>query len=244
MIPKKIHLVWLGDAARSDLNVRCVDSWRRVMPDYEIKEWGDGDMDLDTPYCRAAYEAGRWSRISNVVRLRALQAEGGVYLDTDVEAMKSFDPLLRHGCFVGFQQGRREADWVNTAVIGAEADHPFLARCLEITENVFAETGRFARAPWVATRALSELGLRDYGLQDAGGVAVYPTEYFYPYPWYGTFSPECVTDETFAVHHWEGTWTPRGPRKAALRVLKRGLAALDSRLGTGRGRARGGSHRM
>lgn len=230
MIPKKIHYCWFGNSHLSELNQRCVDSWRRLMPDYQIKQWDENNIPLDNTYSRAACAKGAWSRLSNYVRMRALYAEGGIYLDTDVEVLKNFAPLLHHKCFVGFQQAAEETDWVNSAVLGAEAGHPFLMRCLELTEKLFTETGEFPRSPSVVTRILKEMGLREYKLQEVEEVTVYPVEYFYPFPWFGEFSPDCVKENTHCVHHWEGSWRKQERHKtlSPLRIMKRMMRALNS----------------
>jgi mannosyltransferase OCH1-like enzyme len=193
------------------------------MPDYEIKEWNETNSPLDNAYCRAACAGGLWSRLSNYVRLHALYTEGGIYLDTDVEAVKSFNPLLHHKCFVGFQQQEKNIDWVNNAVLGAQPGHQFLKQCMELTGKLFAETGRFYRAPTVMTMRLKEMGLREYGRQEIAEVAVYPAEYFYPFPWFGKFSPDCVKENTYCIHHWEGSWRKQEYNKllSPLRALKR-----------------------
>lgn len=230
MIPPKIHYCWLGNNPHSDLNKRCLDSWHRVMPDYQIKQWDETNTPLDNPYSRAAYAEGAWSRLSNHVRLHALYTEGGIYLDTDVEVIKDFAPLLHHKCFVGFQQAEEEADWVNSAVSGAQPGHPFLKRCMELTEKLFAETGGFPRSPTVFTRILKEMGLREYKLQQISEVTVYPVEYFYPYPWFGEFSPGCITENTYCIHHWEASWRKQEQHKILLprRIIKRIMRALTA----------------
>lgn len=183
------------------------------MPDYELKEWNETNSPLDNGYARAARERKLWSKLSNYVRLHALYTEGGVYLDTDVEALRSMTPLLRHECFLGFQVKEEQVDWVNNAILGAQAGHHFLRRAMELTVRLFEERGEFGRSPAVTTAVLKEMGLGAYGFQEVGGVSVYPTEYFYPYPWFGKFSPDCVTEETFCVHHWAGSWLePARPR--------------------------------
>ncbi|HEV2762961.1 MAG TPA: glycosyltransferase [Pyrinomonadaceae bacterium] len=228
MIPRTIHYCWFGRGPLSDLNRRCLESWRRVMPDFRLKEWNETNTPLEDDYSRAAYAAGSWSRLSNLVRLRALLTEGGIYLDTDVEVLRDFAPLLGHECFLGFQQREEEEDWVNGAVLGARPGHPFLERCVELTTELFARTGKFYRGPTVVTRALKEAGLEEYGRQELRGVTLYPAEYFYPFPWFGRFTPGCVTDKTFCVHHWEGSWKKTGLERflSPLRILKRRARAL------------------
>jgi mannosyltransferase OCH1-like enzyme len=228
LIPKIIHCCWLGQTPQSNLNKRCIDSWKRLLPDYELKLWDETNVPLDNDYARAAYAAGAWSRLSNHVRFHALYTEGGIYLDTDVEVRKDFAPLLHHKCFLGFQQVEERVDWVNSAVSGAQPGHPFIKRCAELTQSLFAATGVFPRSPQVVTRLLKERGLRQYKLQELEDVTVYPAEYFYPYPWFGSFSPDCITENTYCIHYWEGSWLKQehGGRLSPRRVVKRLLRAL------------------
>jgi mannosyltransferase OCH1-like enzyme len=183
------------------------------MPDFQVKEWNETNSPLDNSYTQAAYEQKLWSRLSNYIRLHAIYQEGGIYLDTDVEAVRSFTPLLHHKCFTGFQQETEGVDWINNAIFGAEAGHPFLLRAMELTLKKFEDEGEFYRSPAIQTIILKEMGLRAYGLQEIDNVTVYPAEYFYPYPWSGKFSPECITENTYCVHHWAGSWLAPAPRK-------------------------------
>ena len=206
MIPKLIHYCWFGRGPMSDLNRRCIDSWRRVLPDYEIVEWNEDNSDLDSDYCRATYAQGLWSKVSNAVRLQALHRHGGLYFDTDIEVLKRFDDLLGLGCFFGFQLVEPNVDWVNNAVIGARPGHPFLKHCLKVIHDTYARKRGIPRGPELMTAVLRMSGLRHYGRQDVQGISLLPRECFYPYAWTEAFTPDCVTSSTYCVHHWEGTW--------------------------------------
>ncbi len=206
MIPKLIHYCWFGRGPMSDLNHRCIESWRRVLPDYDIVEWNEDNSDLDSDYCRATYAQGLWSKVSNEVRLKALHRHGGLYFDTDVEVIKRFDDLLGLDCFFGFQLVEPHVDWVNNAVIGARVGHPFLARCIESLHQTHARLGHIPRGPELITAVLRKAGLQHYGRQDVHGVTLLPRECFYPYAWTEAFVPDCVTAQTYGIHHWEGTW--------------------------------------
>jgi mannosyltransferase OCH1-like enzyme len=227
MIPKTIHYCWFGKGPKSDLNVRCMESWRRIMPDYEIREWNESNSPLRLPYARAAYRKKIWSRVTNYVRFHALHTEGGIYLDTDVEVLKPFDPLLHHECFMGFQVREEMADWVNSAVTGSRPGHPFLKACMERTTRLFAETGELPRSPTVVTMLLREMGLTTYGLQQVQGVTLYPREYFYPFSWTERFTPDCIQDATYCVHYWEVSWAkavaPPVPFRKRLKRLRRAV---------------------
>ncbi len=185
---------------------RCMDSWGRAMPDYEIKCWDLSNSPLDNEYARVACARELWSPLSNYVRLHALYSEGGIYLDTDVETLKSFTPLLNDRCFLGFQQVPEQGDWTNTAVLAAEPAHDFIKECMERHLSVFESTGRFERSPLNTTRVLRAWGLRRYGFQTIHGVTIYPVEYFYPYSWLEKYSASRITDHTYCVHYWVNGW--------------------------------------
>jgi mannosyltransferase OCH1-like enzyme len=206
VIPKVIHYCWFGGGKKSDRIERCMESWHRVMPDWEIQEWNEANTPIDNAYCREASSRGLWAMVSDYARLHVLHTHGGVYLDTDVEVRKSLEGFLRHECFVGFQVEEEQVDWVNIAVLGARKDHAFLATCLWFTVRFFEHSGQFARSPTVTTEVLRTMGLRHYGLQELKGVTIYPTSYFYPYPWYSDFSEASVSSDTHCIHHWERAW--------------------------------------
>lgn len=183
-----------------------MDSWSRLLPDYEIIEWNENNIPIDHKYIAEALKLELWSKVSNFVRLFALFTEGGVYLDTDFEIIKSIDPLLSNECFLGFQRIEPHVGWANNGILGATKGHRFLQLCMERTQEIFYDQNHFILSPWLTTMILRELGLNEYGLQTIEGVTIYPKEYFYPYSWFESFTPECLTENTYAIHHWEGSW--------------------------------------
>jgi len=202
------------------------------MPEYQIKEWNETNSPLDNLYSQTAYAKRLWSKLSNLIRLQALYTEGGIYLDTDVEVIKNFSPLLHDKCFVGFEQEEDLAGaWVNNAVIGAQPGHPFLKRCVDLTEEAFEEEGELLPSSVVTTMIMRAMGLRKYKLQEIKEVTLYPIEYFYPYPWFGQFTTDCIKENTYCVHHWEGTWRKKDYAKILrpLRILKKIARTLISR---------------
>lgn len=93
MVPKIIHYVWLGDSEKSELIKNCMSTWKKYMPDYEIKCW-DMNNSPDIPWVRECIKAKKWAFASDYIRLYALYTEGGIYLDTDILVKKSFDDFL------------------------------------------------------------------------------------------------------------------------------------------------------
>ena len=104
MIPKKIHYCWFGGNPLPPLAKKCIASWKKYCPDYEIKEWNETNFDVNAlAYTREAFEARKWAFITDVVRLQALVTEGGIYMDTDVEVLKPLDSLLQYEAVSGFE---------------------------------------------------------------------------------------------------------------------------------------------
>ena len=104
MIPKKIHYCWFGRGEMPDLVRKCIASWKKYLPEYEIKEWNEDNFDLNSyPYVREAYHNKRFAFVTDVVRLHALYYEGGIYMDTDVEVLKPLDSLLNYKIVSGFE---------------------------------------------------------------------------------------------------------------------------------------------
>ncbi len=210
-IPRKIHYCWFGKNNKNELMQRCIQSWHKFMPDYEIMEWNEDSFPINeyySDYYRYAYKKNEWSKISNLVRLWALYNYGGIYLDTDIEVLKRFDPLLEDDCFLGFQQDDWfwHEDWVNCAVMGSVPKYAFLKRCMDALLNRFSKEKVFYRGPELTTKILRQMGLVEYKIQTIQGVKIYLFEYFYPYPWWGKFKPDCITDNTYCIHHWQLSW--------------------------------------
>ena len=105
MIPKKIHYCWFGHNTLTDLAVKCIASWKKYLPDYEIIEWNETNCDLEScRYVKEAYEAKKWAFVSDFVRFDVLYQYGGLYFDTDVEVIKPLDDLISEGAFMGCEQ--------------------------------------------------------------------------------------------------------------------------------------------
>src|ERR1700693_4390406 len=210
MIPRIIHYVWVGPRALSDEAKRRIDGWRMIMPDYQIMEWNNNNINFNVNSLQAAFAVGAWNRVANYQRLCALIEHGGIYLDTDIEVRKRFDPLLHNLCFLGFQRDDALHDIVNNAVIGAEKDH-WLTRtvqhCLNEQFHGAVEVGS-ASGPGLVSRILLDNGLGGYVDEPVKvrDITIYPKRYFYPYRWDESFSESCVTPDTFCIHLWEHAW--------------------------------------
>lgn len=213
MIPRKIHYCWFGCKPLPEDTVKYIQSWRDHCPGYEIKEWNEDNFPLDRfPYAREAYDAGKYAFVSDVARLYALATEGGVYFDTDVEVLKSFDRFLEHTAFTGFEDDGH----VTTGVIGSVAGGKYVTDCLNAyaSRRFVKPDGTFDTTTNVAviTSYMAEKGLRfDNTFQDFPGlVTIYPREYFCPRDSYAYARGIAhLTDNTYAIHYFAGTWQIR-----------------------------------
>ena len=101
MIPKIIHYCWFGHGEYDEKIKYCMDTWQKVCPDYEIMRWDEDSFDLgQCRYAEQAYEKKRWAFVTDYVRLKVLDQYGGIYLDTDMELLTSFDGMLNDRAFL------------------------------------------------------------------------------------------------------------------------------------------------
>lgn len=226
MIPKKIHYCWFGGKPLPDNYKRFIEGWKNLMPDYEIILWNEENAPMEEKYLKRAYAHKKWANLSNFVRLHAVYQQGGIYLDTDVEVVKTFDPLLQHSCFFGYQVASEES--VNNAIFGAEKNHWFIKKQLGAIKLLYdgIET-EYLSSPHLTTFLLQDNGYLDASLEVADkNLRIFPYQWFYPYSWLDAYSPKCVTKQTFAIHHWSGTWAAPAPKKKPGSLLQRSIRKL------------------
>ncbi len=198
-IPKTVHYCWFGKEEMPALQQACLATWTKHLPDFEIKRWDESNAPMEIPFVREHYARKEWAFVSDFVRLYALVEEGGIFLDTDMEVVRNFDPLLEHAAFVAFE---REGRLTNGAC-GGRRGHPFFRACLEYMTERFERGLPYMISPEVTTAVYSQTRFPD--------VALLPKKSFYPYNPYdpadrGVFMFADVTPETYAVHHWAKSW--------------------------------------
>lgn len=206
-IPKILHYCWFGGKPKPPLAEKCIRSWKKYCPDYEIREWNESNFDLEQVpvYVRQAYEAGRWAFVTDYVRLRALTEVGGVYLDTDVEIIRPLDPFLNHEAFAGFEHLER----VQTGVLACRKGFALFQEFLS-----YYDTAVFRRPDGsmdtttnveIFTALCRKRGLVfDGTFQIVDGLAVYPREVFCPVD-YDTMRLK-KTRKTVTIHWFSGSW--------------------------------------
>lgn len=198
MIPKIIHLCWLSGDPYPPLIKGCIDSWKKHLPDYEIKIWSKSTFDIESVrWVKEAFQKRKYAFAADYIRFYALYNYGGIYLDADVEVLKSFNPLLDSDCFVGEEAGGD----VEAAVMGARKGLDWVKECMDYYNDrpFILENGAMDMRP---VPLLINTMVRKYGL------SLYPYNYFSPKDY--NVGKIDVNDETYCIHHFDGKWVKPG----------------------------------
>lgn len=140
------------------------------------------------------------------MRLYSIYTEGGIYLDTDIEIIKDFGELHYENAFIGFQEKLDKKYPLNSAVIGAEKENPFILDCIKATERKQRLKFNAMGGPPIVSSILYKYGLTTYKKQHIKNILLLPKDYFYPFSWSEKFTTDCVTENTICIHWWEDSW--------------------------------------
>ena len=210
MIPKKIHYCWFGRNPKPKLAEKCIASWKKYCPGYEIIEWNEDNFNLDyNGYTRYCYDNRKWAFLSDFVRLVVVAEQGGLYFDTDVELLKSPEQLLEYEAFYGFENNSHIATGLG---FGAESGHPTIQAVLAQYDTLTVhEDGSYCviGCPVLNTAALVPLGLRlDGTRQNVAGAEILPADWFNPYD--DPTGKLNKTKNTVSVHWYSKSWMSKG----------------------------------
>ena len=231
-IPKKIHYCWFGGNPLPTLMVKCINSWKKILPDYEIKEWNESNFDIHCcKYVENAYTEKKWAFVSDYARFYALYNEGGIYFDTDIECLTTFDDIIDCDAFFGF--GRRS---LTLPVFGAKKNHPLFAHIIEYynTKSFYKEDGLLDTTTIEITA--EKMLVKYYGLLMNGeyqllpdGIRIYPKEYFSSTDWQTgiiTKNPKLKV-----IHYADGSWISDDQKKA-IAIKRKAISIFGEKLGT------------
>lgn len=217
-IPKVIHYFWFGNKEIPDEYKRNIESWQRFCQDYEIICWNEKNYDVTkNPYMYQAYKEKKWGFVPDYARLDIVYTYGGIYLDTDVEIVRSLDELLKCSMFCGFESSLN----VNMGQgFGAVRHHELIGKMMRAYDGAMFrnEDGslNLTPSPIYQTNLLCELGLKKNGkVQDICDAMILSTEYFSPYNEYGYGK---MTENTYAIHHYAGSWYDDEQKKEKKRI--------------------------
>ena len=212
---KIIHYCWFGNNKLDKLAKKCIESWKKYLPDYKIMLWNEENFDVNsTLFSKTAYEKGKWAFVSDVARIYALKKYGGIYFDTDMLVTKDISDILESDFFAGWETEHNVA----VGVLGSKnKNHPILEKLYKIyeitewdEENVWSLT-----IPRLLTRIL----INDYALKKRcaqtqylnDGVVIYANDYFYPIS--AERAKPNFTDRTCMIHYYNGSWLGKAQRR-------------------------------
>jgi len=244
-IPKTIHYCWLSGENMPNDVVKCMDSWKRHMPEYRLVLWDTAKFDVDShPFVKEAYSAKKWAFASDYIRLYALYAEGGIYLDTDVFVKKSFDDFLGNEFFSGIEYHEKAAKsgkhllnedgtlknkndddifacgiQIQAAILGSVKGHPFVKSCLDWYDGRRFDADVWTRSEKFISPCIYAHVATEYGFRYKNELQRL-NEGMTIYP--NTVFAGNMTQsgkESYAVHRCDGSW--RGKRYKLLSCLRK-----------------------
>lgn len=214
-IPKKISYCWFGGKPLPDIALKCIESWKIMCPGYEIIRWDENNYDVEKiPYIRDAYKEKKWAFVADYARLDIIYNEGGIYLDTDVELLKSLDCLLDKSAFMGIEKAGL---LINTGLgFGALAGNKMIKQIMNLYEqasfyNLDGSLNLKACTVYV-TDYFKLFGYRKEDIKQCiNNITIYPSKYFCPIDF---DSGVCnITDDTIGIHWYDASWFPKSDKK-------------------------------
>lgn len=237
MIPKIIHYCWFGRNPLPKSAVKCIASWRKYLPDYEIKEWNEDNFDVNIiPYTREAYEAKKYAFVSDYARFWILYHHGGLYFDTDVEVVRPMDDIIDRGPFMGVEKGAHIAVDDGTALtknscavapglgLGVNPGLGLYRDLLDHYDGLHFVDKNGIQIPGTivmhTTRVLYKQGLPTAIEEptEVAGVWIYPEDYFCPMD--STTGITRMTPRTVSIHHYDCSWMDHSTWRFRLHLLK------------------------
>lgn len=220
MIPRKIHYCWFGRNPLPESALKCIASWRKFLPDYEIVEWNEDNFDVNSiTYTAEAYAAKKYAFVSDYARFKILFEHGGIYFDTDVEVIRPMDDIISAGSFMGFEINPKESDCSFGAVapglgLGVNPGLGLYAELLDFysEQHFLNPDGSLNQTTIVkyTTNILLRHGLKCVrGIQTVAGINIYPAEYFNPLN--DNTGVLKITNNTRSIHWYTKTWAKRRP---------------------------------
>ena len=208
-IPKTIHYCWFGGNEKDPLTIKCIESWKKYCPDYEIIEWNETNFDLNTnKYVQQAYDLKKWAFVSDYVRLEVVYNIGGIYLDCDVEIIKNISELHDYSAFFGFE----DDNWIATGLgFGAEKGNIFVKALMDDYANIEFQqkdgTIDMMPCPIRNSTTLEKMGVKLNNTFQIINETVFLTKDFLCPLNYQTGVLN-VTANTYSIHHYNASWLP------------------------------------
>jgi len=208
-IPKIIHYCWFGNNEKSELVKKCIASWKKYLPDYEIREWAEKDLvNCNIQYVKESYKEKIWAFVSDYFRLYALYNYGGIYLDTDMEILKPLDEFLDLDFFACQEELHKTNRPLATCILGAKKQNLLIKEMLDLYNNIsiYDESHKVIYCP--NTERFKTFLQEEYNIKEPYNSEetivlnktsiIYPSYYFQQYK----------SNFSYAIHHGNGSWIP------------------------------------
>lgn len=213
MIPKTIHYCWFGGKPVPDEFQRYIESWRKFLPDYEVKRWDESNYDVHCiPFSSEAYSIEKFAYVSDYARLKIIYEHGGVYFDTDVEVIAPLEDILSKGAFMGLEKSAEALETLNVNPglgFACEAGNRIIREALDFYENhhFIHPDGHIEQITIVriVTDVFKRHGLTRSDIPTTiEGITIYPTDYFCPRAYLSRKLE--ITENTRTIHHFSASW--------------------------------------
>jgi len=220
MIPKIIHYCWLSKDPIPEALKTYMDTWKVKLPDYEFMLWNFDRFDINSSiWVKEAFEKKKYAFAADYIRLYSVYNYGGIYLDMDVEVLKTFNPFLNTSLLMGYE----ESGYLEMAVIGSIKKHPFIKAILNSYERPFINKDGTLNArpmPLVVNDLCKKLNYKlaigvKPNLLESENINVFPSEFFSPKSW--ELNKVNSTENTVCIHQFQGSWLSKS-RKNTLKV--------------------------
>lgn len=231
MEEKIIHYCWFGRNPLPESALKCIESWRKYFPDYEIKEWNEDNFDVNIiPYTKEAYECKKYAFVSDYARFWILYHYGGLYFDTDVEVIRHMDDIIERGPFMGIETPAQEGQTfprINPGLgLGAMPFFPLYKEVLDYYKplHFLGDNGKPNEITIVehTSRVLIDHGMEPTNnIQEVSGIWIYPVDYFNPLD--DNTGVLHKTQNTRSIHWFSKTWMTKSQtrRNKITRVVHR-----------------------
>ena len=221
---KYIHYCWFGTKPLPKLAKKCIKSWQKYLPDYEIIKWSENNVNLDEcPFVKGAYENKKWAFVADYFRAKALKEMGGIYFDTDMEVTKDISKILENKTVLGIEDTGFVAAgfWFEKETNGYIPSE--LLKKYQSYKTFDVNNVQSFSIPILLSEILNKFGL-EKGNNDIQilneDIVIYPREYFYPFSY--ARDNNLFTDNTCMIHYYDASWIPIKERIETNMVRKYG----------------------
>ncbi len=217
-IPKKLYYIWIGNNKKPEILEKCLLSWEKNMPDYEIIEINENNFDLkdhlnQNKFLRECYKRKLWAYVSDYIRVHYLYEHGGIYLDTDMEIVKNITEIINKN-EIHFFSGFESDNGIGMGLFGTVAKHEVLKEMIKFYDDTIWESPLFTMPQIIKYILINKFNIdvTKNEIEDLkNNICIFRKEYFYPFLPNDIFTDKTITENTYAIHWWHHSWKGHRP---------------------------------